>query len=290
MREKRKNEVEEIVIGQIEGVDDPIRKKDLLADKKEYDGPSKFNNGDDDEEMEFDTTVPTYDSDSSEDEEIKISMPRGNDRLHPHQLPSDLPEPLIQTNITAPMYKCQIENNLNEESLAKFSITENGDIPLRAPFLHEEAPLEGKVKESNSWMLFKFPTRIPNLKSGNLRENKTGVKVEDAEGDSFQLESFSESVDDTKTNNETSSSITFDDTFKNTRAGKYGKIIMYKSGKTFLVLGEDENQIKMQISEGIQCGFYQQAVCIDPMEAKYIPLGEVKKSLVVTPNIDGENM
>ena len=42
----------------------------------------------------------------------------------------------------------------------------------------------------------------------------------------------------------------------------------------------------MLIHEGLQCGFRQEAVSIDPEEAAFVPLGEVKKSLIVTPDVE----
>ena len=45
--------------------------------------------------------------------------------------------------------------------------------------------------------------------------------------------------------------------------------------------------MRMQLNEGLQCSFYQQAVSIDVEQGNYIPLGEVRKTLVASPDIDG---
>ena len=42
----------------------------------------------------------------------------------------------------------------------------------------------------------------------------------------------------------------------------------------------------MNVSEGLPCGFVQQAVAIDTEEGNYLTLGAVKKTVVVTPDID----
>jgi len=42
----------------------------------------------------------------------------------------------------------------------------------------------------------------------------------------------------------------------------------------------------MNVTEGLPCGFAQQAVAIDTNENTYIPLGEVKKTVIVTPNVE----
>ena len=40
------------------------------------------------------------------------------------------------------------------------------------------------------------------------------------------------------------------------------------------------------MNEGLTCGFLQQAVAIDSDRGKYLTLGNVKKSIVVSPNLD----
>jgi len=42
----------------------------------------------------------------------------------------------------------------------------------------------------------------------------------------------------------------------------------------------------MNVTEGLPCGFAQQAVAIDTEHSTYIPLGDVKKTVVVTPNVE----
>ena len=42
----------------------------------------------------------------------------------------------------------------------------------------------------------------------------------------------------------------------------------------------------MLIHEGLQFGFRQEAVAIDPDEATFVSLGDVNKSLIVTPDVE----
>lgn len=42
----------------------------------------------------------------------------------------------------------------------------------------------------------------------------------------------------------------------------------------------------MNVTEGLSCGFVQQAVAIDTNKGKYVPLGDVKKTVVVTPDVE----
>jgi RNA polymerase III RPC4 len=43
----------------------------------------------------------------------------------------------------------------------------------------------------------------------------------------------------------------------------------------------------MNVSEGLSCGFHQQAVVIDWKNGQdYVPLGRVQRTVVVTPDLD----
>ena len=42
----------------------------------------------------------------------------------------------------------------------------------------------------------------------------------------------------------------------------------------------------MKLYEGLQTSFTQQAVVIDSDEGSFIPLGKVKKSMIVVPDVD----
>jgi len=43
----------------------------------------------------------------------------------------------------------------------------------------------------------------------------------------------------------------------------------------------------MNVSEGLPCGFSQQAVLINPEETSYVILGDVQRTVVVTPDVEG---
>ena len=42
----------------------------------------------------------------------------------------------------------------------------------------------------------------------------------------------------------------------------------------------------MNVAEGIHCGFQQLAVSIDMDKGEYVPLGNVEKTIVVSPNLN----
>ena len=41
----------------------------------------------------------------------------------------------------------------------------------------------------------------------------------------------------------------------------------------------------MDVTEGLTCGFVQHAVVIDTERSNYVELGNVKKSIVITPDL-----
>jgi hypothetical protein len=80
----------------------------------------------------------------------------------------------------------------------------------------------------------------------------------------------------------------FDDSFKDSKAGKFGKIVIHKSGKAYFIVGGDDQSpsVRMSLTKGLSCGFLQQAVSIDYEQGKYVPLGEVSSnSFTVTPEL-----
>ncbi len=45
-------------------------------------------------------------------------------------------------------------------------------------------------------------------------------------------------------------------------------------------------KVRLLVHEGLQCGFRQEAVYIDPVKAIFSSLGSVQKSLIVTPDVE----
>ena len=44
-------------------------------------------------------------------------------------------------------------------------------------------------------------------------------------------------------------------------------------------------QVRMTVSEGLTCTFHQQAVAVNTNEGHYITLGDVDKSIVISPDL-----
>jgi hypothetical protein len=78
-----------------------------------------------------------------------------------------------------------------------------------------------------------------------------------------------------------------DNVLTGTAPGRIGKILVYRSGRTILKMeGYDGAEpILMQVSEGLTCSFHQEAVVIEQETARFIALGNVNKSIVVTPDL-----
>ena len=329
----RKGEGDEIIVGEMEegfGVGDNRKaSRGILERTKLHDGPSMFDDEEETDGQASNVADFTYDSDSSEDGEnkriaqqlnaLKSRVKGGRGQPVP-LLPQQLPLPPTKRpglNKIDYMYDCQSLNNESSKNSknqdgenAKVDEVVMDDPPLEPPFLNlNKASPEAKKDEEKSWMIFKFPTRLPRLEARSTlsgmavkKENEMDIdENNDADGNEMDgLADPSESLPDnvTSSSNSNTKSYTglastrssgFDDTLKDCAAGRYGKIVMYKSGKTYLIVGDKSDSkkppVKMLLTNGLPCGFMQQAVTID-IDNGYIPLGEVKKSFVVTPDVE----
>eukprot|EP00978_Attheya_sp_CCMP212_P022260 scaffold66157_cov52-Attheya_sp.AAC.1 len=287
-------EGEEIVIGEIEGGGVGSKAIEVEANRESREGqPSLFAREDEDQTEGAFAAESTYiyDSDSSEDEKSSNRRQQRDTSVPPSQLP--FPVPVLPRGVGAEhrpnafMYDCQNTEEKKEESAPM-----REDPPTTSPFIDwDRASPNDRLREQNMWMMLKLPTRLPQL---DTRTRNVGVKSESVKTDQVLMDM---DAPDAVPSGEETAAITgvdhstsvgtggggcFDDTLKDAPAGRYGKILVYKSGKTVMVVGN----VRMEVREGLQCGFNQQAVAIDPNMGTYIPLGEVKKSLVVTPDVE----
>ncbi len=197
-----------------------------------------------------------YDSDSSLEVESvgRRKKHSGHDGSGDFTIPpTQLPFPIAPHQHT--MYDCQEERFDEEKKMSDGDVavtvtnisSKLSDPPLRSPFLNLASVSEElKQVEAIPWFLMKFPTRLPLFDTSSpstLASRKTVARV--------KAESYDEYGDpdaniDTSTGRGasflTSPSVTsgplgFDDTLKDTAAGRYGKIVVRKSGKTELIIG-----------------------------------------------------
>ncbi|KAL9190486.1 hypothetical protein ACHAXT_007697 [Thalassiosira profunda] len=226
----------------------------------------------------------TYDSDSSMEGDDGGGFP-----MPPTQLP--FPAPLGQ----ATMYDCQDrpeEEKKSSEGDARVASlptapSRTSDPPVKSPFLNlNAASEEEKKKEAEAWFLMKFPTRLPQLDANSTTaasSKRTAVKSE------FGAESELGSAHTDAGEGASSRPLGHDDALRHAVPGRYGRIVVRRSGRTELVLGGGESgepEVRMLVHEGLQCGFRQEAVGVDPAGRTFVALGGVDKSLVVTPDVE----
>ena len=320
----RNGEEEEIIVGETEegqGVGDLQKNKQsslgmgrILDRMLSVDNPPGTLEDEDEEAIfshSYNAADFTYESDSSSDVEPKRSTKkvnttksqlkdqRASDPLLPQQLPIP-PTKCPGVDKIDYLYECQIPKDSIKDNSDDIALD---DLPHESPFLDlKKATSEERLEEQSSWMLFKLPTRLPRLSPHSTTRGEIAVKNEytmdiDDEPKPEAISSSSQPItlsqNPTSTLNGISESPGYDDTLKDCVAGRYGKIVVHKSGKAYLFVGNEDDPrnppVRMKLSNGLTCGFLQQAVSIDTKEG-YVPLGEVKKSIVVTPDVESAFM
>jgi hypothetical protein len=271
-------------------------------DRPAREGPSLFDELEKFREQTYaDLDAYEYDSDSSIDEENQRRQHKNgnsNFRLAPYRLP--FPVASHQQS----MYDCQDatttslikdeKKSSDVEMPSQKSSTKLRDPVLQSPFINANSVSDDlKQLELNSWFLMKFPTRLPRIDvSGSGSKRSTNIKKEMSEDDGPDFIGSSVDPNDVVLMSTTyagTSASGYDNTLKDLTPGKYGRIIVRKSGRTELIIGggnPGEPEVRMLIHEGLQCGFRQEVVSIDPEVATFVPLGNVNKSIVVTPDIE----
>lgn len=258
MEPNNKDTETEVIVGELDvGVgahhDGSGKKISVLERDDDDDGNRPFAS-DYQPETHF-SIVETYDSDSSKEEDRSR-----NTVLRPTQLP--FPIPLMPMGIGGSsmgrpaLYDCQEETVIDSQTLVPSS-----------PFCNVENN-QARQREQDSWFLFQFPTRLPIsqvVPEGIL-----------SSGPDF----IASSTPDVST--PALLETAFDNSMK--QGGKLGTIKVYRSGKTVFDMG---NGLVMDVTEGLPNGFFQQAIVIDPVEGNYTVMGQVQKTVVVTPDVKG---
>ena len=148
--------------------------------------------------------------------------------------------------------------------------------PSASPF-SRLAEKNGLSQQTDDWFLLQFPTRLPPLPSSAALSSSSAVSVEEA-----QVDPASEvSTRPLRTDG-------FDNSLQKAAGGRIGKFLVHASGKTVLVLEgcQDGLDCRMDVTEGLSCSFRQQAVIVNKGTKQFIPIGDVGKTVVVTPDIE----
>ena len=231
----KKETTEEIVVGQL---DVGIGGSELVEPHQEEETEKKAIRREKSEESEttrktskFEPLVDTYDSDSSE--EMYTAESQANVTLPPTELPfpvASLPVGIGGGHERPIMYSCQEPQESRREQNEPILVELQKDDPLVSPFVDwKDAKL--RQEERDSLFLIQFPTRIPAIQS-------TGVPIPDPikseepslTPDNAQSMPMDVTTPSTNTNN-------FDNALSRAPAGRLGKFVVYKSGKTELVMG-----------------------------------------------------
>jgi len=202
---------------------------------------------------------------------------------------SSAPRPTVVSSSHVQTEEKKSEDDTGEEDRPHSA---EEDPPLFPPFLDPSvASQEEQRRERESWVLVQLPTRLPRLDP--LSTLSGSVKAEVASsgdiGGEMDVDVAVAASSNAGAGDEAAGGGGFDDTLRDVRAGMYGKIVVRRSGKAELVVGGGETgmpEVRMALTEGIRAGFARQAVSIDADRGVYVPLGDVGKDLVATPDVE----
>jgi len=265
--------------------------------------PSMFAADDEGETNEpLPTSAFTYAS-SSDDEEgsrKKRIFDKQRSRFR-GQLPTRLPFPAPPGTVEVKSEDTLMSNEANTVPVMEH------DPPLVSPFAKltlANDDSKGKLSHAK-WMVFKFPTRLPRVDpkcmggASSLR-HRLGANMDNHDNDAVMPDAAISDPTTEVTEEDPSAmnaaaaqagggaeATLYDDTLKDVAPGRYGTLKVYKSGKTELVIGSPNGRhVTMQVMEGVRPSFYQQAVVMDMEASKFVPLGDVKRSVVVIPSLE----
>jgi RNA polymerase III RPC4 len=234
-----------------------------------------------------------YDSDSSDEGRKRTSASRRDAHVKMTLQPAQLPFPDARVPVgigpvsTRPSLYCDVSSE--EDLLKVFSMS--------SPFANRTlSEVSRRDEDANPWFLVQLPTRLP-LETGQVAANGSILPPTIISSDDNVMPATSSDINN---NNGEESMIggalsdfvsvppllenAFDNVLTSTTAssgGKLGRISVYKSGKTIFTMGDTQ----FLVSEGLPCGFSQQAALLEVEDANYIPLGSIGKTIVVTPNV-----
>lgn len=174
---------------------------------------------------------------------------------------------------------------------AKVQVTVTQDAPTASPFV-DTRDARAWQNEKDSWFLVQFPTRLPPLVQRVATEDAVTANVKREDGHSHETadEPSAATGDASTTYADVATApvdpTAFDNAWANAVPGRLGKLVVYKSGRTVLVLERpDGSVVHMNAHEGLTCGFRQQAVVIDQKKNQYVTMGDVQKTIVMTPDL-----
>lgn len=230
-----------------------------------------------------------YDSDSSREEERAKGRTQEYSSIDPLELP--FPSQPLPIGIGAAERPHAYESDTpsadrvsSEQAVG--TINQHLPEPSLSPFV-DSREADKLTWEMNSWFLVQFPTRLPPLQPRAPDGPTAAFSAEDPIDD-VNVEDPNQQPTISEVVTPPVAAKTHDNVLTSVAAGRIGKIIVYKSGKTVLKMegADGRSSILMNVNEGLTCSFLQQVVVIDPDDAKFVALGNVSKSIVVTPDLE----
>ncbi|KAL3937331.1 MAG: hypothetical protein SGBAC_007540 [Bacillariaceae sp.] len=221
-----------------------------------------------------------YDTDSSEEEESARKKTSADYTMAPLALP--LKDSYTQSSETEGPKTRQAGDYPEPVSSDPTSTT-----TTEADGATRPSPFEDLASQKDDWLLVQLPTRLPPLRQ-KVDESVAAMNVDEDE-EREQVTSSTEETTSAYSEVVTHPVVPggFDNALLSAAPGRIGKMIVYKSGKTVLVMeGTDGSTLQLNVAEGLSCSFLQQAVAIDSEKNTYTELGGVGKSLVVSPVLD----
>lgn len=222
-----------------------------------------------------------YDSDSSmELDAISARLPPGLSMPSKNPLTLPFPKSKFPPGVGAPI---ELSDKNAEKKAAELDVsasptTTTATSPV-SPFV-DLASTEDLEDATESLFLLQFPTRLPPL-AGAAPVITEGATTRTAVAAADAVDTTIAEVATPPVRKEC-----FDNSLATATPGRIGKFVVYQSGKTVLILhGQDGREYSLNVTEGLSCGFRQQAVIIDDDTKEFVPLGDVCKTAVITPDL-----
>jgi len=122
--------------------------------------------------------------------------------------------------------------------------------------------LRNDMKPENNILFFQFPSIMPEIITNAMETDSSNkVKIETSDGKIKRVDL---------------------DTNSSAPEGKMGKLLIYKSGKMKIKIGD----IYLDVNPGTDCNFYQNAFSFNIDKNEGYILGDIRKRFICTPDIE----
>ena len=181
-----------------------------------------------------------YDSDSSDEDGGQHSIPPSSN-IQPLELP--FPAGGLPLGVGAKdrpkMYEIRDEMKSSSGDVPQVLHQHEGEPEDDvSPFIGTDRSVYDRMQEEDSWFLVQLPTRLPPLRQIEPEVQIVPSSTVDGSGDSMADENAAETSDPSIADVVTPPVVpnSFDNSLANAEPGRLGKILVYKSGKTVLVM------------------------------------------------------